>query len=291
MSSAWKWVLLTALALCAFAGNSVIGRIALGSEMLDPTSFTLIRLWSGALTLSLLITFQKSPQQHAPVSWKPSVALLVYAAAFSHAYQSLEAGTGAILLFGAVQLSAILISLIKGSKLTQFTWLGMTLAFAGFIYLMRPSVYTPDLSSSLLMLLAGIAWAIYTLFGSGSENPLADTASNFRRSALLASPLILIFYQQLSLSTEGFILACLSGSVTSGIGYAIWYRALSHLTNLTASVLQLTVPIIATLGGILFVDEKITTRFALCSIAILAGSLMVIVGQKKKPVSRDPQAS
>jgi len=212
-------------------------------------------------------------------SWNASLMLFVYAICFSFAYISLDTGTGALILFGAVQITMILVSLFSGNRLHFSEWVGMALAVAGFVYLVLPGVSTPPLVGFLLMTSAGIAWGIYTLKGRGSEYPLLDTAHNFFRTLPLIVALDLIAFSQSKVSLEGLVFAVLSGGLASGVGYTIWYAALRGLTSTQAAVIQLSVPVVAAIGGIVFVSEKISLRLSISSIMILGGILIVVLGR------------
>lgn len=205
--------------------------------------------------------------------------LFLYAITFSFAYITLDTGTGALILFGSVQITMILLSFISGTRLHVIEWLGVATAFSGFVYLVLPGVTAPSISGFLLMTLAGIGWGIYSLKGRGSANPLMDTAYNFLRTTPLVMVLVLITIKDAHFSPEGILLAVASGAITSGIGYTIWYIALAGLTATQAAVLQLLVPVIAALGGVVFVSEAITLRLSISATMILGGILMVVMGR------------
>ena len=205
--------------------------------------------------------------------------LFSYALTFSYAYITLDTGTGALILFGSVQITMILLSLLAGNRLHVTEWLGVTVAFVGFVYLVLPGVTAPSVTGFSLMTLAGIAWGVYTLKGRGSVNPLSDTAYNFSRSIPLVIDLAALTFQQAHISSEGILLATLSGGLTSGIGYTIWYTALGGLSTTQAAVVQLSVPVIAALGGVILVAEQISLRLTLSAVLILGGILMVILGR------------
>ncbi len=205
--------------------------------------------------------------------------LFLYAITFSYAYTSLDTGTGALILFGSVQITMISLSFISGTRLHFTEWLGVITAFAGFVYLILPGVTAPSISGFLLMTTAGIAWGIYTLKGRNSKNPLLDTAYNFFRSIPLVILLTILSISHATYSSEGIWLAIASGGITSGIGYVIWYIALGGLSSIQAAVLQLSVPVIATFGGVIFVSEAITSRLTVSTIVVLGGILMVILGR------------
>lgn len=277
-----KTLLLTCLAMIAFAANSVLCRLALGQDSIDPTAFTAVRLLSGALVLSIILGFGKNKTTSSGRgSWLAAVMLFLYAITFSFAYVSLTTGTGALILFGAVQISMIAITLITGQKLKPLEWIGIVIAFCGLVYLVLPGVTAPSLGGFLLMALAGIAWGIYTLRGKASKNPLADTTFNFIRSLPLVIIPALATFPNMHFTGVGIMLAALSGGVTSGIGYAIWYTALRGLTATQAAVVQLSVPIIAAFGGVLFISEQITLRLTLSTFLTLGGILIVILSKQK----------
>ena len=270
----------TALALIAFAANSVLCRLALGEEMIDASSFTIIRLLSGVIVLFILINVFKTQQKTSiQGSWSASLMLFLYAITFSFAYITLDTGTGALILFGSVQITMILLSLISGSRLHASEWLGLVIAFTGFVYLILPGVSAPSLSGFILMTVSGIAWGIYTLMGRASKNPMMNTANNFFRTIPLVSILALLTISQAQVSITGIILAVLSGALASGVGYTIWYIALGGLSSTQAAVLQLLVPLIAATGGVIFVSEEITLRLLISAGIILTGILLVISGK------------
>ena len=275
-----KTIVLTSLALIAFAANSVLCRLALGNEAIDAASFTIIRLLSGTTVLLLIVaTTRNSAADATKGSWGASFMLFLYAATFSYAYISLDTGTGALIMFGSVQITMILLSLISGARLHLTEWAGVAMAFTGFVYLILPGVTTPSTTGFALMTVSGIAWGIYTLKGRGSKNPLLDTAYNFLRTTPLVIILAIIAMNTLNYSTGGIVLALLSGGITSGIGYTIWYIALRGLTSTQAAVLQLSVPLIAALGGVIFVSEVITFRLMISATLVLGGILLVVLGR------------
>jgi drug/metabolite transporter (DMT)-like permease len=275
-----KTFILTSMALIAFAANSVLCRLALGSGAIDASSFTVVRLLSGSIVLLVIIgVTRKSSTQSAKGSWAASFMLFLYAVTFSYAYISLDTGTGALILFASVQITMILLSLISGTRLHFIEWIGVTVAFAGFVYLILPGVTTPSIMGFLLMTIAGIAWGIYTLKGRGSNAPLLDTAYNFFRTTPLVLILVISTISKANYSFEGILLAVISGGITSGIGYTIWYIALGGLSSTQAAVLQLSVPVIAAFGGVIFVAETITFRLAISATFVLGGILMVVIGK------------
>ena len=275
-----KIIILTGLALIAFAANSVLCRLALGERTIDASSFTVIRLLSGAMVLLAIISIKSNKtDSFTKGSWSASLMLFLYAITFSFAYVTLDTGTGALILFGSVQITMILLSLISGDRLHITEWAGVTIAFIGFVYLILPGVTTPSAIGFLLMIVAGIAWGIYTLKGRSSDDPLMDTAYNFLRTLPLVIILAIITVQNAHYSYEGVLLALLSGGITSGIGYAIWYIALGGLSATQAAVVQLLVPVIAAFGGVIFVSEAVTLRLTVSATMILGGILMVVLGK------------
>ena len=266
-------VLFAGLALLAFAANSVLTRLAIGTEAIDATSFTVIRLFAGSIALLGLATARSNGVKILRQgSWIGALTLFTYAAAFSFAYIQLDTGLGALILFGTVQLTLVTIGLIGGERMSLGGWLGVLLAFAGLAYLLwdRQSTQSVSLLGFSLMSLAGLAWGVYTFVGKQSENPLTDTAGNFLRAlpfcVLLTATLL---YQPVTLSIHGVTLAIVAGAVTSGIGYAIWYRALPKLKSIQAGVLQLSVPLIAAFGGVIFVGESITQKLLIAMFLVI----------------------
>ena len=273
-------LLLTTLAMLAFAGNSLLCRLALRETEIDAASFTAIRLLSGALTLWLLLTLRQAGQPIAG-NWSGAVALFTYAAAFSFAYLQLDTGVGALLLFGAVQLSMLLWGLLRGERLGLNASLGTVLAMAGLLALLLPGASAPPLLAALLMLLAGVAWGAYSLLGRGQGDPLAVTAGNFLRAAPLALLLALVLLSQLNWDGPGLFYAVLSGALTSGVGYAIWYSALPGLRASQAATVQLSVPILAALGGSLLLSEALSLRLTLSAVAVLGGIALVLGSRQR----------
>ena len=267
--------ILTLLAMIAFAGNSLICRLALTQTTIDAASFTFIRILSGAVALSLVVTIRERTSPKAG-SWASALALFVYAAAFSFAYLSLSAGTGALLLFGAVQATMILWGVRKGERMRTRQWLGLALAVGGLVALLFPGLSAPPINGALLMLCAGIAWGFYSLRGKGAGNPVTTTAGNFLRAVVFATVLSIALLPWARLDRAGVGYAVLSGAIASGVGYVIWYSALPRLKAASAATVQLSVPVLAAAGGILFLGESITLRFCLASIAVLGGIALVV---------------
>ncbi|MET3107911.1 drug/metabolite transporter (DMT)-like permease [Oxalobacteraceae bacterium GrIS 1.18] len=271
---------LTTLALIAFAGNSLFCRLALKTTSIDATSFTTIRLISGSLVLWLILQF-RGGQIKQEGNWTSGMALFVYAAGFSFAYRSLPTATGALLLFGAVQATMIGFGIWAGERFLKVQFMGLVIAFSGIIVLLLPGISAPPLQGSLLMLCAGTAWGVYSLRGKGQGDPVRVTAGNFLRAAPLSIVLSLFMFDSATLDRSGFWYAVLSGALASAIGYCIWYTALPSLKATNAATVQLSVPVIAAAGGIVFLGETITVRLFLASIAILGGIAMVVM--KRQP--------
>ncbi len=272
---------LTILALIAFAANSVLARLALSGDVIAPGSFTLIRIVSGACVLALLL------QRRAfnSGSWAGGLALLSYAGFFSWAYLSLGAGTGALILFAAVQVTMIGAGLLMGERLGVVQWLGFFMAIAGLVFLLAPGLSAPPIIGAGLMAVSGISWGLYSLIGRGRQNPSAQTAGNFIRAAVMAIalslPLFWLWPEPLP-TAKGIVLALTSGIITSGFGYILWYAALKSLRASQAGIAQLMVPPLAALGGVLFLSETISLRFLLASTIILIG-VVLATRQKDMP--------
>ncbi len=270
---------LTSVAMIAFAGNSLLCRFALKNTTIDPASFTSVRLLSGAVALWLLLTIRSKSFQMTG-SWSSALALFTYAAAFSFAYVTLQAGTGALLLFGAVQVTMIGYGLWSGERLSVRQSIGFVAALGGLVWLVLPGVSAPSLVGSTLMVTAGIAWGVYSLRGRGAGDPAAITTGNFLRAVLPALLLSAVFLKSTQLDKAGISYAVISGALASGAGYLIWYSALQGLRATTASIVQLSAPVIAAIGGVLFLSEAITARLAIGSLATLGGIAIVVVDKR-----------
>jgi len=301
--------------MIAFASNSLLCRAALKETKIDAASFTFIRIFSGAIALWLILTIQRllraegtasppveslatgvgfpSPQSspkerggsfflrekwmRGAGNWISALALYVYAAGFSFAYTSLSAGTGALLLFGAVQATMILWGLHKGERLSTIQIVGLMIAVTGLIALLLPGLSAPPLIGSILMLGAGVAWGIYSLRGKREKNPTSATTRNFVRAVPFAAALSIIFIMRAHLDLAGVTFGVISGAITSGLGYVIWYSVLPDLKAASAAIVQLSVPVLAATGGILLLGEPITLRYVLASVAVLGGIALVVV--------------
>jgi len=271
---------LTSLAMIAFAANSVLARLALTDSSIGPWEFTAIRFISGAMILALIA----KPVAYKAGSWGSAAALLLYGALFSYAYIGLEAGTGALILFAAVQITMIGGGLLAGERLSTLQWAGTALAIAGLIYLLAPGISAPPLLAAVMMMGAGIGWGLYSLRGRKAGDPTAQTAGNFMRVGiicLLASPFVVMLLPKTDITRLGIIWALASGIITSGLGYVVWYMALKDLTATRAGIAQLTVPVIAAFGGMIFINELLTWQFLVTALVILGGVGVATMTQRK----------
>ncbi len=280
-----RLITLTTLAMIAFAGNSLLCRIALKHTPIDAASFTLIRLTSGALMLWLVARATRRAN-HGSGNWLSAAALCGYAVCFSFAYVSLTAATGALLLFGAVQATMIGHGLWAGERFRKVQIVGLALALAGLVGLLLPGLAAPPLIGALLMLAAGAAWGVYSLRGRGAGDPTRITAGNFLRAVPIAAVVSVLLHDHATLDNTGIAYAVASGALASGIGYAIWYTALPALKATSAATVQLSVPVIAAVGGILLLGEQLTLRLVLASVAILGGIALVIL-EKQRSATTD----
>ena len=265
-----------------FAANSILTRLALREDEIDGGSFTAVRIFSGAVVLALLVSSRgrglAALKENG--SWRAALALFGYAVAFSFAYLSLDAGVGALILFAAVQITMIAVGMIRGERLRLLEWTGLTLAFVGLAYLVSPSLTAPSLGGATLMAISGVAWGCYSLAAKGIRFPTAATAGNFARATPMAAATMLLVCTigQPHTSLVGLALAGISGAVTSGLGYAIWYMALKGLSTSRAAIVQLTVPVIAGVAGVAFLGEQMTWRLALAATATLGGIALALLG-------------
>lgn len=277
-----RLILLTGLAMLAFAANSVLARLAFATAHAEPLSYTGIRLASGAVVLLALIAIRHRPIRIAG-SWPAAAALSGYALAFSIAYLMLGAGTGALILFASVQLGILGWAVYRGDRPGTLEWLGLLVAFLGFAWLVAPGLVAPDPLGALLMVGSGLCWAAYTLLGRGSTAPLADTAGNFIRATTIVPILVAAGLIHQPLDPAAALYAVASGAIASGLGYAILYAALPALTRTRAAIVQLTVPAIAALGGIVFIGEPLTSRLIVATLAILGGiALAVLTADRRR---------
>ncbi len=298
-----RLVALVALSMLAFASNSLLCRMALKNTSIDAATFTTVRMLSGACMLWLLVHWRAAagqPNGNAAMctasgtaalrpasagNWLSACALFAYAACFSYAYVSMSAATGALLLFGSVQASMMGYALVQGERLSKLQTLGFACALAGLVVLMLPGLVAPSLLSALLMVSAGLAWSVYTVQGKrtahrGAANPSQVTAGNFMRTVPLALLLNALMWRHLSWDATGLMLAAVSGALASGLGYVLWYQALPALKATQAATAQLSVPVIAALGGVLLLGESLTLTMLLASTAILGGMALLILNKR-----------
>ena len=275
-------VLLTMLAMIAFASNSLLNRLALGQDTIDATGYTAIRLVSGAVMLFILASLQrKNKETILRGSWISAAFLFLYAITFSFAYLSLSTGTGALILFGSVQITMIIVALRGGESPSLLEWIGLFLALGGLVYLVFPGLTAPSPLGSGLMAIAGISWGFYTLRGRGSQNPLGDTAGNFVYSVPMIFVILFFSLKSMHISSSGILYAIISGAITSGVGYAIWYAALRGLTTTRAATVQLSVPVIAAWSGVAFLAESVSVRLFIAGTLILGGIALALSSRGK----------
>lgn len=271
--------------MIAFASNSLLCRAALKQTSIDAASFTFVRVFSGAVVLWLVVNLRRTVRTTHRVgvggNWISALALLVYAAGFSFAYVAVGAGTGALLLFGAVQATMILWGLHKGERLRAIQILGLIVAMTGLVVLLFPGLSAPPLFGSILMLGAGVAWGVYSLRGKREKNPVTETTGNFVRAVPFAAAVSIVFLRWLSLDLAGVTCAMISDTVTSALGYVIWYTVLPNLRAASAASVQLSVPVLAAAGGILLLGEPLTLRYLLASIAVLGGIALVVLEKNR----------
>lgn len=277
---------LTALSMLAFSGNSLLCRLALKQDRIDAASFTAVRIVSGAAALMLIVRW-RTGSRPAGGDWFSATALFVYAATFSFAYVGLTAATGALLLFGAVQLTMIGWGLRLGERPRPLQTAGLCAACGGLVALLLPNANAPALRESILMLCAGVAWGIYSLKGRRSTSPLIATTGNFLRASALAIVLSLVFVSQIHLDATGLAYAMASGSIASGVGYAVWYSAVRGLAATTAASVQLTVPVIAALGAVVLLGEPLSWRLVITSLVVLGGVALALFRKTPAPITTD----
>jgi drug/metabolite transporter (DMT)-like permease len=272
--------LLTAVAMVAFAANSVLCRLALGAGLIDAASFATVRTISGAVLLAAILLLRQKAVAARP-NWRSVIALYLYMVFFAFAYLSLSAGTGALILFGAVQLTMFTVALRSGEHFPPVSWAGLVLAIAGLVYLVSPGLTAPDPLGAALMIIAGIAWGAYSLVGRSATDPVEATAHNFLYAVPLVVATSLVFAGEFAVTAAGAAYAVASGAVASGVGYVIWYAALRGLTGTGAATVQLSVPVIAAIGGVILLSEAVTLRLVVASAATLGGVALVLAQRNR----------
>lgn len=271
----------TAAAMLAFAANSLLCRLALLQGGIDPASFGAVRIVSGAIALALIVRWRAGGAEEAGGDWLSAAMLFAYVAFFSFAYVSQAAGSGALILFGSVQLTMFGAALRAGERFAPLACAGLAVAALGLVYLVLPGVSAPPIVGAVLMALAGVAWGVYSLRGRGALDPLGATAGNFLRAAPMAPVLWLPFIGVAHADVGGILLAVASGAITSGVGYALWYTALRELSAMRAATVQLSVPVITAFGAVLFLAEPLSLRLGVASVAILGGIALVLAGRAR----------
>ena len=285
--SVTRTLVATTVAMFAFASNSILCRLALGSPEIDAVGFTAVRLCSGAVTL-LVISLLSGRRRTAANrgDWKSGAALFFYAIMFSFAYISLDAGTGALILFALVQTTMIVWGLVRGERPGFVQWIGLGAALGGLVYLVSPGLSAPSPLGSAMMATAGIAWGVYSLRGRGAKDPVVATTDNFVRSVPLVLIAVAIFYRRIDFNAQGVVLAVASGAVASGVGYVIWYAALRGLSTTRAASVQLTVPVIAAAGGLVLLDETVSLRLVLSAVLILGGVGTTLTARERRSIKQ-----
>lgn len=274
-----RTIVLTIFALIAFAANSVLCRLALGPGTIDAATFSTVRLSAGAVTLAMITLVSRRSAFRVGGAWQSTAMLFLYAVPFSFAYTTLGTGTGALILFGSVQATMMLFAIASGERPHPWQWLGLVTAIAGLVGLVLPGLTAPPLIGSALMTTAGIAWGVYSIRGRGTKDALADTTSNFIRAVPFALIVSLVAIPQFHATARGILLAVTSGAVASALGYVVWYAVLTRLTATRAAALQLSVPVLAAAGGIIFLGEHLSLRLTLSSLLIVGGVALALAGR------------
>ena len=269
--------------MCAFAANSLLCRIALQGQLIDPASFATLRVAAGAALLVWWLRRTGARLGAVRADWIGAASLAAYLLPFTLAYLTLPAGTGALILFGSAQLTMFAVGVYRGERFSVLCWAGLGLAVVGFIVLLAPGLAAPPAVGATLMGIAGVAWGVYSLRGQATDDPLGATAKNFLLVTPCALGINVLSVGATHVSMAGALFAIGSGTIASALGYVIWYSALRHLTALSAATVQLSVPVLAAFGGVLFLGESITPRLVGASLAILGG-ITVVSRQRLRPV-------
>jgi drug/metabolite transporter (DMT)-like permease len=272
---------LTAAALVAFSGNSILARLALASGRIDPATFSTVRLVSGAAVL-LLVSRLKSPAAAVGGSWSSALLLFVYAVPFAFAYVSLGLGTGALILFGAVQVTMMLAAISAGVRPHARQWIGLALALVGLVYLVSPGLSAPDVWGSAAMTIAGVAWGLYSVRGRRSTRPLAETTGNFVRAVPMTLLVSAVAFAAFTTDARGVLLAAASGGITSGLGYVVWYAALAGLGAVRAAVVQIATPVVTAVAGVILLGEDVSTRLAGAALLIVGGIALAMTRREQR---------
>jgi drug/metabolite transporter (DMT)-like permease len=283
-----RTLLATAFALAAFAANSILCRLALapnsaGADRIDPATFTSIRLVSGAIVLALIVALHARRKANEAGDWVSGAMLFLYAVAFSFAYLGLTAGTGALILFGSVQATMLGVTIVGKQRPSPRQWIGLALAVGGLVYLLAPGLSAPPLDRALLMTVAGVAWGVYSLRGRTVSEPVLATAGNFLRAAPFALIVSVAFFASTKVTAHGALLALTSGAITSGLGYVIWYTALPALGATRAAIVQLLVPVLAAVGGVVLLSETLTERLVIAAAVTLSGVAFAMFRPARQP--------
>jgi len=276
-----RTIVCTSAALVAFAGNSVLTRLALGRSTIDAATFSTVRIAGGAMMLLATAAVSQSGGVRFKGSWVSAAVLFLYAIPFSFAYTSLTAGTGALILFGVVQLTMVIAAVLAGERPHWSQWIGLAMASAGLVYLVFPGLRAPSLSGSLLMAVAGVMWGVYSLRGRGARDPLQLNMSNFVRALPLAAFISAVTLNHIYVTSTGLLLAFTSGAITSGLGYVLWYTALRNLSATRAAIVQLLVPVLAGAGGVAFLGETLSLRLVISGIVVLGGIALALTGGQR----------
>jgi drug/metabolite transporter (DMT)-like permease len=276
-----RTIIFTLFSLVAFAANSVLCRLALAPAAIDAASFSSVRLIAGAITLLILTLIRQRSAFRVRGTWISAALLFLYAVPFSFAYISLSAGTGALILFGAVQATMMVAALVSGERPHPWQWLGLVIALIGLVGLVLPGLTAPPLVGSVLMTLAGISWGFYSLRGRGTADALGDTTGNFVRALPFVIVVSLFAVGQFHVTPRGLMLAIWSGAVASALGYVVWYAALGGLTTTRAAAVQLSVPVLAATGGVVFLAEKVSLRLLVSAFLIVGGVALALMGRKR----------
>lgn len=278
---------MTALAMTAFAANSVICRSALGPGLIDPASFTTVRVVSAALVLALVV-FARRRRLPSPryADWRAAVMLFSYAVFFSFGYVSLSTGTGALILFGAVQLTMFARAFHEGERFGALSWFGLAVAVAGLVWLVLPGLAAPDPVGAAFLAISGVSWGVFSLLARGADHPVEANAANFALCVPLGLAVSLAFLADAFWTPGGLALAVLSGGLASGGGYVLWYAVLKHIPAARAATVQLSAPAIAALGGVVLLGEELTLRLVVASAAMLGGVFIVLAQKAKSAAPR-----